>query len=224
MSGNQHYLDAGWGKIPSFAFETDLTEKAVSILRNLYNDGVIFDSYTESGSEPDEFRNGSILFHADTVGNMARVARMGGDWRLLPVPKLDPEQQTYYSYCSPDAPVLVVPAGNPNTEDAAYAIEALNAASCRYLDRCYYHRLVRTALNDSRTLDMLDYVCGINGGVGLYDFTSMYGSVFPQLAFNSSETIWELATKGGDLAAAAYNSRLDMNWRFVNAFPMPKDQ
>ncbi|MBQ7160373.1 MAG: extracellular solute-binding protein [Clostridia bacterium] len=224
LSSGQHYLDTGYQKIPAMAFETETTLKIIGLLRTMYDSGAVFDSGAGSGSEIDEFRKGNVLFHADTVNNMSEVARMGAGWTVLPVPKLDPEQETYLAYCSPDAPVMVVPAGNPDTADAGYAIEALNAASYGYLDRCYYNRLVRTSVNNSRTLDMIDYIGGVKAGRGVYDFTSMYGGVFDRLAFNTSETVRELAVKGGDIAVAAYNSRYDMNWRFVNAFPMSKDR
>ena len=219
ISSEQHYLDAGAGRRPAIAFETDASLKVIETLRSLYDGGVIFDSYTEGGSELDSFTGGNILFHADTVGSMPAISRMGGDWTALPIPKTYPDGSDYYAYCSPDAPVMVIPAGNPDTDDAVCAVEALNAASFGYLERCYYQRLIRTAVNNSRTLDMVDFISGVKGGKGVYEFTEMYASTFPDLALNTTETIWELATKGGDLATAAYNSRYDMNWRFANVFP-----
>ena len=220
LSSGMHYLNTGWAQIPTMAFETDSTVKLIEIIKNINNAGSAFDDNESDGAELEAFKSGEILFHIDTVGNMPEVSRMGESWCALPVPKVSASQETYCAYCSPEAPVMAVPAGDPATEDSAFVIEALNAASYKYLDRSYYHRLVRTSLNNSKTLDMLEYVYGVNGGKGLYDFTTMYSAAFPQLSYNTTETIWDLAVNGGDLAEAAYNSKYDMNWRFVNAFPM----
>lgn len=220
-STGQNYLDAGPAKIPTVAFETDLTLKAIEILKSLGGTGTVFDSGEES--ELDLFRNGNVLFHADTVSNMEAISHMGADWLPLPIPKTDAAADSYYSYCSSDAPVMVIPSGASDADDTAFAVEALNAASCGYLDRCYYDKLIRTSVNNSRSLDMLDYICGIKGGVGVYDFTRMYASVFPMLKDDTTGTVGELAEKGGDLATSAYKSRYDLNWRFVHVFPMTDD-
>lgn len=220
FSGGQNYFSCGFGKVPSVAFDTDLTVTAVEILKSLYNDGVTFDSFSETGTALGDFIEGKLLFHIDTVSEMTAITEMGIDWCLLPIPKTDPEQTTYAARCSPDAPVMVIPSSGTDPDDVGAAVTALGAASYGYLDRCYYDRLITTSLNRSSTLDMFDYVCGIKGGRGVYDFTDMYASRFQIFDEDTSGALWELVTGGGTLGEKAAASRFDLNWRLANAFPV----
>ena len=75
---------------------------------------------------------------------------------------MNAEQESYVTICSADASVLVVNAVGSDPEDAAYAITALNAAAYKYTRLCYGDRIVRTAANGQRTLEMVDYIFGGN--------------------------------------------------------------
>ena len=221
-SSGQNFMLTGLGKTPRVAFETQATQTVVDVIKALRgSDALLFDQYSEGGSAVADFRAGRALYLCARVSDMAEISTMGGDWCVLPMPKTDASLETYYSYCSPDAPVFVIGSGAQDQEDTIYALDAYGAASYEYLDRCYYDRLIRTALNNSRTLDMLDYVCGIKGGRGIYEFTVMFGVQYPQLAENTADALWELGASG-TLADTAYASGFALNWRMNNAFPVVK--
>jgi len=219
-SSGQNYFSCGFGKTPAVAFETETTLAAVDVMRSLFSDGAVFDGQRDGSTALEAFVSGGAVFCVETVGRMLEISAMGSDWGLVPMPKVTADQQDYCSFCSPDAPVFVIPAAGTDPEDAGLAIAALNAASYGYVDRCYSDRLVRTAVNNSLTLDMLDYVCGIKGGKGLYEFTEMYASRFPLFDEDTSGALWELVTGGGKLADKAAASAFDLNWRLRGAFPV----
>ena len=221
-SAGQDYLKTGLGVTPEIAYGTEATVKAVDLLRGMQHSyKILFDQYSNTGSSLGDFRAGNLMFFAGRVSQMAEVAKMGGDWTILPMPKFDPSAATYQTFISPDAPVIVISASTPNPEDIAYGLTALNAASGKYLTEAYYDDLTVNAVNNSRTLDMLDYVCGIKGGVGLTDFVYMFGAQYPELYENSYAALWEHICNGTvTVAEAARSAQYNLNWRMQNAFPV----
>ena len=218
-SAGGYFMDTGLGKTPAVGFDNGSFAAAFEVLRTLRKgDLAVFDN-GETGSAFDAFKGERVLFYADTVGNMTRVSSMGADWRVMPVPKLNAEQDDCVAYLSPDAPVLVTDAGNPHPEDTAYALDALFAATGEYVKAGYSDRLVRTAVNGSAVLDMLDYVYGIKGGRAVYDFCDMYGATYPALKSAVSEGIWEAAGGDGTISDVAASASYTLNWQMARAFP-----
>lgn len=218
-SGGRSLLQTQFGSTPVPAFDTDSVRELVNVMSSLNSDGAIFDETSASSRELDDFRAGKSVFHIDTLKNMSEVTKMGADWCVLPLPKPSADADGYVGLCSSDAPVLVVNAVGSDPEDAAYALNALNAASYRYTPICYGERIIRTALNSQRTLDMLDYVCGAKSGGGVYDFCDMYGGRFPELYEKTRIAVWGIAANGGDLSAAAAAAQSAISYKLRNAYP-----
>lgn len=221
-SADQDYLKTGLGVTPQIAYGTEATVKAVDLLRGMqYSYKILFDQYSNTGSSLGDFRMGNLMFFAGKVSQMAEVAKMGGGWSVLPVPKFDVAAETYTTFLSPDAPVIVISASTPNPEDVASALTALNAASGKYLIEAYYDDLTVNAVNNSRTLDMLDYVCGVKGGRALTDFVYMFGTQYPELGQSTYGALWDHICNGsGTVAEAAQSAHYILNWRMQNAFPV----
>ena len=218
-SGGRSFLGARFGSLPYAAFNAENSAFAVNALQSLCYDGAIFDATVPSGSALEEFRSGKCLFYVDTVENMSEVTKMGVDWCVLPMPKADAAQESYASCCSANAPVLVVNAVGSDPEDAAFALDALNAASYKYTDICYADRVIRTALNGERTLEMLDYVCGAKSGKGIYDLCEMYGARFPELLSSTRAALWTVSAGGGDINAAASAAQSVVDSRLRALYP-----
>ena len=222
-SAGGYFLNTGLGRTPSVGFDNASTQKAVDVLRSLKRDDqLIFAGYTNTGDAFGDFKDGRVLFYADTVANMEKVCAMGGDWRVMPIPKLDAAQEDYVACLSPSAPVLVTDAGNPYPEDTAYALDALFAATGEYVRAAYSERLIRTSVNCSATLEMLDYVCGVKAGSAVYDFCDMFGASYPVLKTAVQGRLWELICGDGTVADAARSASSDLSWPMSHAFPEVK--
>lgn len=221
-SSGQNYMSTWLGATPKISYGTDATVKVTDIIRSLREgDKIIFDQYSASGSALADFRNGNVMFFTGTVSQMSEVCKMGGEWTVLPVPKTDASQETYRTFVSPSAPVIVTSASSPYPEDIAYALTALNAASGKYLTDAYYDDLIISSINNSKTLDMLDYVTGIKSGEGLYDFVYMFREQYPALSEDTYGALWSYIISGtGTVAETAAAAHYDLNWRMVNAFPV----
>ena len=219
-SSGQNYMSTWLGATPKVAYDTSLTEKVTRVIADLRTgDKILFDQYSNTGSSLGDFRNGNLMFYVGTVSQMSDICKMGGGWTLLPMPKTDPAQEDYISRLSSSAPIMVVSASNPYPEDLPYVLDALGAASGHYLTEAYYRDLIYNSLNNSKTLDMLDYVTGIKGGRGAYDFVDMFGVSYPELKENTASVIWSCAISGTDLSSAASAAHYSLNWRMQNDFP-----
>ncbi|MBQ3099851.1 MAG: hypothetical protein IJC50_02560 [Clostridia bacterium] len=220
-SSGQNYMSTWLGATPKVAYDTSLTAKVTQIIADLRaGDKILFDQYSNTGSALGDFRKGNLMFYVGTVAQMSEICKMGGEWTLLPMPKTDPAQEDYIAHLSSSAPVVVISASNPNTDDLAYVLDAINAASGAYLTEAYYRDLIYTSLNKSKTLDMLDYVTGIKAGKGMYDFVYMFGERYPELKENTYAAIWNCVITGGSLSQTASSAHYSLNWRMQNDFPV----
>lgn len=219
-SSGQNYMSTWLGATPKVAYDTSLTAKVTQIIADLRSgDKILFDQYSNTGSALGDFREGNLMFYVGTVAQMSEICKMGGEWTLLPMPKTDPAQEDYIAHLSTSAPIVVVSASNPNTDDLAYMLDAVNAASGHYLTEAYYRDLIYKSLNNSKTLDMLDYVTGIKTGKGMYDFVYMFGGRYPELKENTYGALWSCITSGVNLSATASAAHYSLNWRMQNDFP-----
>lgn len=220
-SSGQNYMTTWLGATPKVAYDTALTSKVAEIIRDLRaGDKILFDQYSNTGSALGDFREGNLMFFIGTVSQMSDVCKMGGDWTILPMPKTDLSQETYFTHVSQKAPVIVVSASNPYPEDVYFALNALGAASGHYLTEAYYEDLVYASLNNSRSLDMLDHITGIKSGKGLYDFVYMFSSAYPELKENTYGALWSCITTGSSISDTASAAHYQLNWRMLNAFPV----
>jgi len=223
-SSGSYFMNTGLGVTPTVGFNNESAQKTVDILRSLQRDDLlIFDNYNFKGSAEADFAAGRTLFYTDTVGNLNKADPLGSAWRVMPIPKLNDQQEDYCAYLSPDAPVVVTDAGNTYPEDTAYALDALFAASGEYLKIAYTDRVIRVAANGSETLDILDYVYGVKAGRAVYDFCDMFGGSYPALRTNTSEALWSLVVSDGTLSDTARSSSSALSWTMNNAFPVLKN-
>ena len=218
-SAGLDFMNTGFNKTPTVAFDDVRTDEVTSVLRTLYWSRPYY-MWQGQPSAADVFASGKALFAVGTVAQMADFARLGRGWTVLPVPKTDGAQEDYISYLSADTPVMVVPANTADPENLPRLIRALFAASYSFPDDGYYDYLTATAANNSKTLEMLDYVCGIRAGVGRIDFVDLYAERYPDLLPDTVDTVTELAENPSkDRTAAAKASQGHLNWRMTVGFP-----
>ena len=134
------------------------------------------DSYVDpqyrSYEEGPPFREGRTLVLGQTTGNLSLFRDMDYDFGILPMPKLDENQESYYSYCNPWGAVAVaVPKTNENIERTGMLIEAF-AAIGRYTSTpAQYDVTLKTKFTrDEYSEKMLDIICE-NAS---YDFGPIY--------------------------------------------------
>ena len=146
--------------LPYVACKTDRFTEAYSKLVSLTADkkavgraGLDFDGSIEPIFE----RNGS-LFATMALNGFRIMRNMNSDFTLLPMPKLNEEQEKYY------APVLeavsvAIPNSCEDTDRSAFIIEALTAESMKILNPAYYEVALQDKyMRDSESVKMLELV------------------------------------------------------------------
>ena len=178
------------------------TERTVNALNKLYTlayecDGVLSDTKYYNSGNPifnDKFINGSMIFHATTIGSANGFRDMKDDYGLLPMPKFDETQESYYTSQSDSYNAFCIPAGIQNhlcadgttTRDylAGAVLEKLNEESYRTVAPNFFevvmkYRYIRS--DDSEDYDLKVYDMILDGNN--FNFGLIYSCLFGNPSF-----------------------------------------
>ena len=119
------------------------------------------------------FARGNAVFLSDRVGALLlpefRAAEF--DFGIVPLPKLDQTQERFMTMINEHASIMGIPAFNSNLEMTGTIVEAMSAASFRYVVPAYYEVGLQTRYSrDEESVRMLDLI--VDGIV--FDFGLLY--------------------------------------------------
>ncbi|MBO5220562.1 MAG: carbohydrate ABC transporter substrate-binding protein [Clostridia bacterium] len=149
------------GDIPVFK---GATEKLTTIYEKLLAVTTDTRVYTTYGSmtNPERFgrfAQGQFLFSAMMVGSSEHLRDMEADFGLVPFPKLDEAQETYYSYAGPSMSTMAIPITATDPERTGVIIEHLSARSYGTLRTAYFNTTLQDKfMRDEASVEMLDYL------------------------------------------------------------------
>ncbi len=121
------------------------------------------------------FSENRALFRTGTFGDTVDLRDMKTDFGVLPIPKIDAAQDSYYCMTHVDIMPLVIPTTVPDEHKTALLTEALAFESMFTLTPSFYEVFLdEKILRDEKSKEMidilfdskvysLDYVCGITG-------------------------------------------------------------
>ena len=121
------------------------------------------------------FSENRALFRTGTFGDTVDLRNMKTDFGVLPIPKIDASQDSYYCMTSADIMPLVIPTTVPDEHKTALLTEALAFESKFTLTPSFYEVFLdEKVLRDEKSKEMidilfdskvysLDYVSGITG-------------------------------------------------------------
>ena len=121
------------------------------------------------------FSENRALFRTGTFGDTVDLRDMKTDFGVLPIPKIDASQDSYYCMAHVDIMPLVIPTTVPDTHKTALLTEALAFESMFTLTPSFYEVFLdEKILRDEKSKEMidilfdskvysLDYVSGITG-------------------------------------------------------------
>ncbi|MBO7665840.1 MAG: hypothetical protein J6S70_00250, partial [Clostridia bacterium] len=170
--------------VPQLAFagerQVDVTKKIFDIF---HDDKVIYDEGFNSQAIADGFKNcywaardrlgnDGALFVTISLSDVLNLADYDCNFGMLITPKYTKDQDRYYSYISViKATGCVIPVSNPEPENAAILLEAMNAASTATVKFDYYERIFKLQkARDQEDSDMLDRIFASR----VYDIGSIF--------------------------------------------------
>ncbi|MCL2771750.1 MAG: extracellular solute-binding protein [Oscillospiraceae bacterium] len=152
------------------------SEKSLNVIDKLSqllstNDAHVDPTYT-SYTEGPPFKDGRVLILGQTTGNLALFRDLNYDYGILPMPKFDENQDSYYSYCNPWGAVAVaIPKTNEDVGRTGMIVEALAAVGKYTSTPAEYDVTLKTKFTrDDYSAQMLDIICE-NAS---YDFGPIY--------------------------------------------------
>ena len=106
------------------------------------------------------FSNNHALFSWIRMRVVETLRNMEADFGILPVPKFDESQQSYYTCVNPYTSVTIaIPISNPEIEKAGIILEDLSAESRYTLEPAYYDLNLGTKfIRDNESAEMLDII------------------------------------------------------------------
>lgn len=176
--------------IPEFRLEDPAMLELCDLLTELYNSDTTCLSPGNRAKTTKFFAENHCLF---TVGGFewaSGMRDMTQNFGMIPYPKLNEEQEGYYTgYSDVGASCVAIAKNHPDQEFACAVTEALAAESYRKVTKAYFETALKEKYSrDSQSSQMLDM---IREGI-VFDFGFYYGS-----QLNDPDTMMRAVISGG---------------------------
>ena len=104
--------------------------------------------------------NDQLLFYNHYLGSALDLRNMQSDFGIIPLPKYDESQETYYTATHPCyVSFMTIPATNADPEGTGLLMEAMNKLSSAYVVPAVYETtLVGKVIRDTESEEMLDII------------------------------------------------------------------
>ena len=149
--------------LPVLAVENERFANILYTLADMYaSQGEFRKGSTTDGSKDaylTSFRGRRSMFVAGEVKSSGEFREFTDTFGMVPNPKLDENQESYYSWTNNAAPVLVVPTTSKAPETTATILDALSYYSYRDVLPVYYGNTVsQKGLRNEDSVEMLDII------------------------------------------------------------------
>jgi hypothetical protein len=155
IAAGQRLIGKDSGDLPYISFGTEsfvrVWEKIVEIMghESCNNNDIPFIS---SG-----LRDGHTLFGTEILKFVRDYRENEREFGILPMPKFNEAQESYYTYVAISAPLLIVPISHPDVFTAGIIIEAMAAEGHRTIMPAYYEVSIEGKfVRDEESIAMLD--------------------------------------------------------------------
>ncbi|MCL2096849.1 MAG: hypothetical protein FWH10_08110 [Oscillospiraceae bacterium] len=157
---NEFFVSKDENDIPYLSCNTERFQKAYQTMTEFLNrrEWVALDGRENIGSTEVVFASDRALMCIQVLSCVRLYREMESDFGILPMPKLDEEQEKYSSYMV-GSTCITIPKTNPNPARTGLILEALSAESRRLVIPAYYEvALGSKYLRDEGSVKMLDII------------------------------------------------------------------
>ncbi|MCI8388446.1 MAG: extracellular solute-binding protein [Clostridiales bacterium] len=161
VGSDQNYCKVGDDNIPYLAAESEqfynVAAKVAEILGTegeyLYLNGSGDDHYEV------QFKNGRSLLMFGQIKSASKFRDMDDSYGILPMPKYDENQDSYYCYRSGNTPLLSIPVTNNSPDRVGVIMDAMAYLSYRDVLPVFYNNtLSQKQLRNEDSLEMLEII------------------------------------------------------------------
>jgi len=166
---DQKVTKTGADGIPELALNTErmvsIVEKVYDVLYTGNQTFIVTDEYTAANNISHDigvanmFSEGKTLFAALRIYVIDNLRSMETNFGIIPFPKYDEAQETYYTHVDGHAPMMCLPKTILDTERTGVIIECLNAESYRTCVPAMYDIVLTEKFSrDEMSVRMLDLI------------------------------------------------------------------
>ncbi len=185
-SSGMKYMSSGLGVVPEVVGYDTRTDNLITELKTLMNGGVMYCKNDEITDKKALFEEGKMLFY---IGSVADSLTLNNNFGVLPLPKLDKEQEKYRTYVNEDAPVMCVLTTASDIEKSVGIINAHNDASAMLFDG-YMRDFLDFYARDGKSAEMIiDIVNNVE-----FDFANAVSSEYDGVRYSTSVALYESVT------------------------------
>ena len=162
IGANNRLTTKGSDGIPVLSIENDRFYTTIDKLTKIFGtEGDYIEANdNNTGKKYDTiFMSGRALFYGGEVKASGIFREMEDSFGILPLPKLDENQEEYYAWMNYDTPTLIIPATNSNHERTGAILDALSYLSYKDVLPAYYKvRVSQKSLRNDDSIEMLDII------------------------------------------------------------------
>ena len=146
-----------------------------------------YGSVTKQGAI-DAFKSGRSLFLVYTLDLAPVIAEKSRLWSMVPLPKMDAEQESYYSYLDQNVNAVAVPDYIEDSERTGMVLNALFAASYEHIDEAAKNAYINFYLHNNASALMLSKIIDNT----YLDFAFFYGPGVKSIANNTYNLFYDI--------------------------------
>jgi len=155
IAANQTLIAKDADDMPYVAFGTEMFHNVWAKIIEIMNDKACKANdipFISTG-----LANGQTLFATEILKFVRNYRTNEREFGILPMPKFDANQTGYHTYVAVSAPLLIIPAGNPDLQTTGIITEAMAAEGNRTIMPAYYEVSINGKfVRDVESIDMLN--------------------------------------------------------------------
>ncbi len=190
-ASGERFVDSEYGKRPSLIYNHDATRTFISKAKDLLFQTVSFQNSPEGAV--DLFLNQGSLFLIAPLSIAEEIATRGVNWGILPIPKLDINQKSYYSYQNKTSYVGVAK-GSADTAFSGMIANAFFAVSKGLNTDIFLKTYLNLYLNSPQDTEFLNEVLTSP----YYDFSEFYGPIENSVSAATQTLLYRVISSEGN--------------------------
>jgi len=147
-----------------YAMNKDRLSRATDQMITLFTDPATWCSNQRGNFDEvaKKFADGSALMATVMLSavELPEVQNMANEYSILPIPKLDEDQETYFSFVHDRFSVMAIPATSTAADGDVFSIvmEALASESYRTVTQTYYEKALKGRYANAESVKMIDMI------------------------------------------------------------------
>lgn len=206
-AGGMDFLKNDYGTRPELIYNNDATKNFITQFSNTFCRSIAFSSTTIHQSAVTSFASGDSLFLIAPLSTASQLVGCGINWGLVPIPKLDINQKTQYSYTDQGYTLAGFSKGTPDPVFSGIISSAFFATSIGLNQKYAIQTFLNLYLSSPNDANMMKRAIENP----YYDPVEFFGQIDPSYTASTQTLLFRSASNGTNFDALykQYTKMLD---------------